>query len=104
MQLTQSKSTVSFFRLTTEVSGPVADLGGLERHRGWQLEDWGVERQELSGGDNHSFHPITPIRREFLTGTRLERTRHGLRLHRLVRPLFISQNRNDPVFHHHFHS
>ena len=36
--------------LTTEVSGPVADWGGLERHRGWQLEDWGVERQELSGG------------------------------------------------------
>jgi len=62
----------------------VADWRGLERHRGWQLEDWGVERQELSGGDIHSFHHITPFRREFLTGTRLERTRHGLRLHRLV--------------------
>ena len=70
--------------LTTEVSGPVADWGGSERHRGWQLEEWGVERQELSGGDNHGFHNITTFRREFLTGTRLERTRHGLRLHRLV--------------------
>jgi predicted Ser/Thr protein kinase len=61
----------------------VADWRGLE-NRGWQLEDWGVERQELSGGDNHGFHAITHFRREFLTGTRLERASHGFRLHRLV--------------------
>jgi len=39
--------------LTTKVSGPVADWRGLESHCGGQLEGWGVERQELSGGENH---------------------------------------------------
>ena len=49
--------------LTTKVSGPVADWRGLERHRGWRLESWGVERQELSGGQRALIpdrHPIPP--------------------------------------------
>ena len=72
------------FGITTKVSGTVADWRGLEGHRRWQLEGRGVERQELSRGDVPNFWFITPFRREFLTATRLERSTHGLRLHRLV--------------------
>jgi len=54
---------IASLQLTTKVSGPVADWRGLESHRGGQLEGWGVERQELSGGDVPYFpvhHPIPP--------------------------------------------
>jgi len=50
-------------RLTTKISGHVADWRGLESHRGGQLERWGVERQELSGGQraiNLVHRPIPP--------------------------------------------
>jgi hypothetical protein len=66
--------------LTTEVSGPAADWGGLERHRGWRLESWGVERKELSGENNRSYsHNHLDSPRILDRSGGLERTHHVLR-------------------------
>jgi len=70
---------------TTKVSGPVADWRGLESHRGGQLEGWGVERQELSGGTVPHFpvHHLNPPR--ILDRNAPGKSNPRAPLHRLVR-------------------
>ena len=70
--------------LTIEVSGPVADWRGLERHRGWRLESWGVERQELSGGQRALSLVLHHIPPRILNRNAPGKSMSRARLHRLV--------------------